>query len=95
MWCYRCNCKCCKDGKDGKDGENGKDGKDGKDGENGTCECGNIKMPMCHNGNNIEVALPAVAAHLNHGDTLGLCPTIQPITNESDDKKPTGDTEKE
>src|SRR5213075_1015590 len=28
---------------------------------------------VCHNGNTIAVATPAVPAHLNHGDMLGSC----------------------
>lgn len=38
---------------------------------------GNAGMPkydVCHNGNTINVASPAVLnAHLDHGDTLGAC----------------------
>ena len=31
------------------------------------------KVVLCHKGNTIEVAEPAVDAHLKHGDTLGAC----------------------
>lgn len=31
------------------------------------------KVEICHNGNTIEVAKSAVAAHLAHGDKLGEC----------------------
>jgi hypothetical protein len=31
------------------------------------------KVLLCHQGHPIEVAEPAVPAHLNHGDTLGPC----------------------
>jgi hypothetical protein len=46
------------------------------------CECNceddgngdNEKVTVCHNGNEIEIALESLPAHLNHGDTLGPCP---------------------
>jgi len=31
------------------------------------------RVPICHKGRTIEVAEPAVSAHLEHGDTLGPC----------------------
>jgi len=31
------------------------------------------KVVLCHKGSTLEVAEPAVQAHLNHGDTLGAC----------------------
>ena len=31
------------------------------------------KVTLCHKGKTLEVAEPAVQAHLNHGDTLGPC----------------------
>ncbi len=34
---------------------------------------GHDKVKICHNKQTIEVAAPAVAAHLKHGDTLGKC----------------------
>lgn len=35
---------------------------------------GQEKWFICHNGNTIEVATPAVLnAHLNHGDPMGVC----------------------
>ncbi len=34
---------------------------------------GDGKVKLCHNGHTIEVAQPAVEAHLAHGDTLGPC----------------------
>ena len=33
-----------------------------------------IKVPLCHNGEDISVGPNAFQAHLNHGDTLGSCP---------------------
>ena len=33
------------------------------------------KMDICHKGRMINIAASAVPAHLNHGDTLGACPT--------------------
>jgi hypothetical protein len=33
----------------------------------------NIKFPLCHNGQIIEVDLSATSAHSAHGDTL-ICP---------------------
>lgn len=38
---------------------------------------GNL-VTICHNGNTIQVDESAVDAHLNHGDTLGPCPTPTP-----------------
>jgi len=32
------------------------------------------RVTLCHRGNTITVAEPAVPAHLAHGDTLGPCP---------------------
>lgn len=34
---------------------------------------GQRKVIICHKGQTLEVAEPAVQAHLNHGDTLGPC----------------------
>lgn len=65
-------------GDKGKQGRKGKDGVDGKDGKDGECDCENIKVPICHNGNNIEVSINALGAHLDHGDTIGLCPVERP-----------------
>jgi hypothetical protein len=31
------------------------------------------KILVCHNGNSLSIAAPAVAAHLSHGDMLGRC----------------------
>ena len=31
------------------------------------------KVVICHKGSTLEVAEPAVQAHMNHGDTLGAC----------------------
>ena len=36
------------------------------------------KVTICHNCMTIQVAEPAVAAHLAHGDTLGPCPSGPP-----------------
>lgn len=35
-------------------------------------------VTICHNGNTIQVDESAVDAHLNHGDTLGPCPSPTP-----------------
>jgi hypothetical protein len=35
---------------------------------------GKNKVPICHKGKTKFVPLPAVAAHLAHGDTPGPCP---------------------
>jgi len=43
---------------------------------------GQIKFPMCHNGQTIEVALAAVPAHLAHGDTMGPCKYVDIIEPE-------------
>jgi hypothetical protein len=32
------------------------------------------KVTVCHKGRLIEVAAPAVQAHVGHGDTVGFCP---------------------
>ena len=32
------------------------------------------KFTVCHKGRLIEVAAPAVQAHVDHGDTIGFCP---------------------
>ncbi len=34
---------------------------------------GQQKVTICHKGHTLEVAEPAVQAHLNHGDSLGPC----------------------
>ena len=34
---------------------------------------GQKKVTICHRGQTLEVAEPAVEAHLRHGDTLGPC----------------------
>ena len=34
---------------------------------------GQKKVRICHKGQTLEVAEPAVEAHLRHGDTLGPC----------------------
>jgi hypothetical protein len=34
---------------------------------------GQVKVTICHKGQTLEVAEPAVQAHLNHGDSLGPC----------------------
>lgn len=49
---------------------------------------GQAKVTLCHEGNTITVAEPAVAAHLAHGDTLGPCgvapsPSPSPSTSPS------------
>ncbi len=37
------------------------------------------KVQICHNGHTIEIAEPAVDAHLNHGDYLGECQVEPPV----------------
>jgi hypothetical protein len=32
------------------------------------------RVPVCHKGNTIFVAIAALPAHLDHGDTAGPCP---------------------
>lgn len=32
------------------------------------------KVTVCHNGNEIEIAISALPAHIGHGDKLGSCP---------------------
>lgn len=39
------------------------------------------KVSICHKGQTLEVAEPAVEAHLGHGDTLGPC-SITPSKNQ-------------
>ena len=39
------------------------------------------KRTLCHRGQTLEVAEPAVQAHLGHGDTLGAC-VITPAQNQ-------------
>jgi hypothetical protein len=41
---------------------------------------GQKKVTLCHKGQTLEVAEPAVQAHLNHGDTLGPC-NVTPSQN--------------
>jgi hypothetical protein len=41
---------------------------------------GQQKVVICHMGHTLEVAEPAVQAHLNHGDSLGPC-NITPNQN--------------
>jgi len=38
------------------------------------------KVTICHKGQTLEVAEPALQAHLNHGDTVGPC-SITPSQN--------------
>jgi hypothetical protein len=47
----------------------------------GTCGGnGQQKVVLCHKGHTLEVAEPAVQAHLNHGDSLGPC-SVTPNQN--------------
>lgn len=49
---------------------------------------GREKVEICHNGQTITVARPAVQAHLNHGDTEGPCvvgDTCLPVTRTQGD----------
>jgi hypothetical protein len=39
----------------------------------GTDAKGQEKVTLCHNGHPITVAAPAVPAHLEHGDLVGVC----------------------
>lgn len=41
---------------------------------------GQRKVTICHKGHTLEVAEPAVQAHLNHGDSLGPC-SVTPNQN--------------
>jgi len=41
---------------------------------------GQQKVTICHMGHTLEVAEPAVQAHLNHGDSLGPC-SVTPNQN--------------
>ena len=41
---------------------------------------GQQKVTICHKGHTLEVAEPAVQAHLNHGESLGPC-TVTPNQN--------------
>ena len=41
---------------------------------------GQEKVTVCHKGQTLEVAKPALQAHLDHGDTLGPC-SITPSQN--------------
>ena len=34
---------------------------------------GKDKVSLCHNGHTITVAVPAISAHILHGDTIGFC----------------------
>lgn len=51
----------------------GPQGEPGKDGE---CDCDNVKVTVCHNGQDLEIPISALDAHLKHGDTLGPCPIV-------------------
>jgi hypothetical protein len=51
-----------------------------KGGDNGQ---GQTKVVICHKGQTLEVAEPAVQAHLNHGDTVGACTTSPPSCSPS------------
>lgn len=46
---------------------------------------GGEKVTLCHEGQTIEVAPAAVAAHLAHGDTLGPCP--EPVVDVTEVEK--------
>jgi len=49
--------------------------------ESGTCGGnGQQKVIICHKGHTLEVAEPAVQAHLNHGDSVGPC-SVTPNQN--------------
>lgn len=42
------------------------------------------KATICHNGNTLRVGLPALQAHLNHGDTNAPCPGDSEPTTQND-----------
>lgn len=44
---------------------------------------GQTKVTLCHKGETITVAEPAVPAHLGHGDTLGACAAPSPSPSPS------------
>ena len=46
-----------------------------------TVGAGQTKVTICHKGQTLEVAEPAVQAHIGHGDTLGPC-NITPSKNQ-------------
>jgi hypothetical protein len=48
--------------------------------QNVTCGNRNDKVLVCHNGRSICIAVPAVYAHLCHGDKLGSCESTSPGT---------------
>src|SRR5215203_4080718 len=63
-------------GKGGQNKNKGKGKKTGKgqasnNGDSNGHGYGLAKVQICHKGRTIEVAEPAVSAHLAHGDTLG------------------------
>jgi hypothetical protein len=63
-----------KDNGKSKEKDNGKDKpKPSKPDQGNGKGGGNEKVSVCHNGHTIEVAQPAVQAHLDHGDSLGAC----------------------
>jgi len=71
-----------------KKGGNGKGKKKGHGKGKGKGK-GKEKVTICHNGQTITVARPAVAAHLAHGDTEGACTpagdTCLPVTGTEGD----------
>jgi hypothetical protein len=52
---------------------NGEPEERGKEKEHGRGR-GQQKITLCHKGKNITVGAPALAAHLDHGDSEGICP---------------------
>ncbi len=56
------------------------DNNNSKDKNNNGKGNGEEKVTICHKGHTLEVAKPAVQAHLDHGDTLGPC-NVTPSQN--------------
>jgi hypothetical protein len=53
----------------GSPGEPGLEGPAGSVSQNEQSDC----TTLCHGGETLVIAAPAVQSHLNHGDTCGLC----------------------
>ncbi|MFT4518472.1 MAG: hypothetical protein ACI9JM_000853 [Halioglobus sp.] len=47
---------------------------------------GQTKQVVCHKGQNITVASPAIGAHLGHGDSLEACIVIEEPTQEEEEE---------
>lgn len=53
-----------------------------------TAMAGQPKVTLCHKGQTLSVAQPAVAAHLAHGDSLGACGSTPPSPSPSASPSP-------